>query len=111
MTTAQEAAERLRLLEQDHAPDGWPAVQMRDISALLAERAELLARVEAEERALQWVEQKARAGKLEIAPSPYGTGFVFCFWAPRMIDAKVFRGNTMAEAIDAARAAQEKANG
>ena len=26
---------RLRLLEQDHAPDGWPAVQMRDLSALL----------------------------------------------------------------------------
>ena len=42
MTTAQEAAERLKLLEQDHAPDGWPAVQMRDISALLAERAGLL---------------------------------------------------------------------
>lgn len=27
--------QRLRLLEQDHDPDGWPAVQMRDITALL----------------------------------------------------------------------------
>lgn len=27
--------ELLRLLERDHAPDGWPAVQMRDITALL----------------------------------------------------------------------------
>src|SRR5690554_1645070 len=27
--------ERLRLLEQDHEPDGWPAVRMRDITALL----------------------------------------------------------------------------
>lgn len=26
--------ERMRSLEQDHEPDGWPAVQMRDISAL-----------------------------------------------------------------------------
>ena len=26
---------RLRLLEQDHEPDGWPAVRMRDITALL----------------------------------------------------------------------------
>lgn len=26
---------RLRLLEQDHEPDGWPAVQMKDISTLL----------------------------------------------------------------------------
>ena len=27
--------ERLRLLEQDHEPDGWPAVRMRDITELL----------------------------------------------------------------------------
>jgi len=27
--------ERLRSLEQDHEPHGWPAIQMRDISALL----------------------------------------------------------------------------
>lgn len=27
--------ERLRLLEQDHEPDGWPAVRMRDITAIL----------------------------------------------------------------------------
>lgn len=26
---------RLRLLEQDHEPDGWPAVRMRDITAIL----------------------------------------------------------------------------
>ena len=26
--------ERMRSLEQDHEPDGWPAVQMRDLSAL-----------------------------------------------------------------------------
>ena len=30
-----ELIERLRLLEQDHEPDGWPAVRMRDITALL----------------------------------------------------------------------------
>lgn len=29
--------ERMRLLEVDHEPDGWPAVQMRDISALCDE--------------------------------------------------------------------------
>lgn len=28
--------ERLTILERDHTPDGWPAVQMRDISALLS---------------------------------------------------------------------------
>lgn len=27
--------ERMRLLKQDHEPDGWPAVRMRDITALL----------------------------------------------------------------------------
>ena len=25
---------RMRLLERDHGPDDWPAVQMRDITAL-----------------------------------------------------------------------------
>ena len=32
-----ELIQRMRLLEADHAPDGWPAVQMRDISALCDE--------------------------------------------------------------------------
>jgi hypothetical protein len=27
--------ERLRGFEQDHKPDGWPAIQMRDVTALL----------------------------------------------------------------------------
>ena len=31
-----QAIDRLRLLLVDHEPDGWPAVQMRDIAALLA---------------------------------------------------------------------------
>lgn len=34
---ANDLISRMRLLEQDHEPNGWPAVQMRDISALLAE--------------------------------------------------------------------------
>jgi hypothetical protein len=33
-----EASERLRKLESDHEPDGWPAVQMCDIKAVLDER-------------------------------------------------------------------------
>ena len=32
-----EASERLRLLAADHAPDSWPAVKMRDITAILDE--------------------------------------------------------------------------
>ena len=32
-----EASERLRRLTADHAPDAWPAVQMRDITAVLDE--------------------------------------------------------------------------
>lgn len=33
--TREQLIKRMRLLEQDHKPDGYPAVQMRDISALL----------------------------------------------------------------------------
>ena len=29
--------EKMRLLEADHSPDGWPAVQMRDVTALVDE--------------------------------------------------------------------------
>ena len=32
-----DASDRLRLLEADHDPDAWPAVQMRDITAILDE--------------------------------------------------------------------------
>ena len=38
--------ERLRLLEQDHESDGWPAVRMRDITALLDALEALRAEVE-----------------------------------------------------------------
>ena len=30
----KELIERLRSFEIDHAPDGWPAIRMRDISAM-----------------------------------------------------------------------------
>lgn len=35
MTKTTELIERLRNFEQDHKPDGWPAIQMRDVSELL----------------------------------------------------------------------------
>lgn len=34
MTDTDELIKRMRTLEIDHEPDGWPAVQQRDISAL-----------------------------------------------------------------------------
>ena len=37
--------ESMRLLEADHRPDSWPAVRMRDISALIAEIDRLNARL------------------------------------------------------------------
>ena len=36
-TEMSAASKRLRLLEADHAPDAWPAGQMRDITAVLDE--------------------------------------------------------------------------
>lgn len=33
----EELLKRMRLLEVDHEPDGWPSVRMRDITALLDE--------------------------------------------------------------------------
>jgi len=36
-TPSHDLVKRMRVLEVDHGPDGWPAVQMRDISALCDE--------------------------------------------------------------------------
>ena len=44
-----DASKRLRRLEADHAPDGWPAVQMRDITAVLDELDQMHAAREATE--------------------------------------------------------------
>jgi hypothetical protein len=35
MRDIDDTIQRMRLLEVDHGPDSWPAVQMRDIVALL----------------------------------------------------------------------------
>ena len=37
VSEASERLSRLRRLEVDHAPNAWPAVQMRDITAVLDE--------------------------------------------------------------------------
>ena len=42
--------ERMRTLESDHGPDGWPAVRMRDISALCDLAAHLRAPADAQQR-------------------------------------------------------------
>lgn len=54
-------------------------------------------------RAMQWLEDKARARKLEIAPSLYGTGFEFGFWP--QCDAKMVNAKTLLEAVEAAQRA------
>lgn len=54
-------------------------------------------------RALQWLEDKARARKLEIAPSLLGTGFEFGFWPTG--DARVVNATTLLEAVEAAQRA------
>jgi len=43
MTDTDKLIKRMRTLEIDHEPDGWPAIRMRDISALCdaVERANL----------------------------------------------------------------------
>lgn len=82
------------------------------------EIAELRAEVEAGEAALDvasaevhrlraalvWIEQKARAHKLEIAPSLLGSGFEFGFWPAGT--AKVVNAKTLLDAVEAAQRAE-----
>jgi hypothetical protein len=53
--------------------------------------------------ALQWLEDKARARKIEIAPSLLGTGFEFGFWPSG--SALVVPAKTLLEAVEAAQRA------
>ena len=64
---------RLRLLESDHEPDGCPAVQMRDISALLNEvdRLKLLCQT-VHDRLLRGESDAKLLERLETAWDPDG---------------------------------------
>lgn len=58
---------RTHLLEADHGPDGWPAIQMRDVTALRCEILELRAKIQTRERGVRAV--ISAAVKLVCAPS------------------------------------------
>jgi hypothetical protein len=68
--------------------------------ALCQEAADEIDRLRA---AITWIEQKARARKLEIAPSLLGTGFEFGFWPAG--DVKVVNAKTLLDAVEAAQRA------
>jgi hypothetical protein len=51
MSGPDDLLARMRVLEIDHDPDGWPAVKMRDVSALCDEIERLRAAVLAEREA------------------------------------------------------------
>ena len=56
----QELIEWLRGFEIDHSPDGWPAIRMREISAMCDAVESLLAENERLERNLSTAEQTMR---------------------------------------------------
>lgn len=67
----------LHLLEFDHEPDGWPAVQMKSITALLDERkAFRLALTEA-------IFQTARVSRELVAYDPAGSDYSYD-WLPEV---------------------------
>jgi len=63
-----EASERLRLLESDHSPDGWPAVQMRDITSVLDELDAMYAARAATE--IEWHQLRQRLAELRAISHP-----------------------------------------
>lgn len=69
----KELIERLRSFEVDHQPDGWPAIQMKYVSALLdaleqaqAERAALQADLDAHQTAFHSLSDSTKASDAEI---------------------------------------------
>lgn len=55
-----ELIQRMRLLEKDHGPDGWPAVQMKEITALCDEIEEYEQIFELYDRNIKRLEQYFR---------------------------------------------------
>lgn len=63
-----EASERLRALAADHSPDGWPAVQMRDITSVLDELDAMYAALAATE--IEWHQIRQRLVELRAISHP-----------------------------------------
>ena len=60
MNDYKELTERLRGFEIDHSPDGWPAIRMREISAMCDAIESLLAENECLNHNLTSTEQTMR---------------------------------------------------
>ena len=74
MDDYQELIERLRGFEIDHSPDGWPAIRMREISAmcnavesLLAENERLKHNLTSTEQTMREYQELAAKRLVEIA--------------------------------------------
>lgn len=59
-----DLVQEMRVFEIDHAPDGWPAIQMKQVSALCDEIESLRAEVE-------------RLKVVQDCPHCHSTGFLF----------------------------------
>lgn len=94
--TETPLVERMRGLEVDHTPDGWPAVRMREISELCDEIERLqakLAEAQKDARRLDWLEaMKSHTNAIDLC----------VYWR---FSGRAFGG--IREAVDAAIAAQE----
>lgn len=55
MTQINEVMKRVHLLEFDHGPDGWPAIQMRDITQLRCEILDLRAKLNTQQAGVRSV--------------------------------------------------------
>ena len=93
--TITDTLTRLRALEADHGPDSWPAVQMRDVSALLRE----VERLQAAQQAGQLVvspcagcptpgrcTDTSRCTSAQPAPSPEAERLADALQVLRMVD-------------------------
>lgn len=63
----QELIERMRVLEIDHEPNGWPAIQMRDISAMCDAIKSLLNALDVAEGEIRRTAAERDAALVELA--------------------------------------------
>ena len=101
-----EVMRTAHVLEADHGPDGWPAIRMRDVTAMRCEILELRAKLTTQQAGVRAVLKAAV--ELVCAPSWAGVSDEDCNLERALRDAGFVKPNAEIVRLDAAGGQSER---